>query len=47
MFVQCAFDFFLSRGLSGLRAAHLKVQVVLTGGYDGSNNRDEVLRGII
>jgi len=34
----------LPRALMGLRAAHLNQQVVVTGGLDGSNNRDEVLQ---
>ena len=35
------------RALSGLIAAHLNQQVVVTGGQDGSNSRDEVLCGIL
>jgi len=34
----------LPRALSGVRAAHLNQQVVVTGGRDGSNERDEVLQ---
>ena len=42
--VQCRVNF--PRALFGLRAAHLNQQVVVTGGYDGRSNRDEVLCGI-
>ena len=35
------------RGLVSLRAAHLNQRVVVTGGYDGSNYRDEVLCGVL
>ena len=33
--------------LAHLRAAHLSQQVVVTGGVDGTNIRDEVLCGIL
>ena len=35
------------RALTGLRAAHLNQQMVVTGGQHGSKDRDEVLCGII